>query len=345
MMKRAASFAAHAILSLYVFWIWLKDPGLERNWTEPVAKLLDGSAAKPYVYRALIPSLARLLMPLVPEGVKRALADWPTHSRLVATCFQDFKWEAAHAVDYFVLGALSFAFLVGFVLAQRALFRALYDGPPHAADALSLLSLFGLQLFFVYCSYVYDFPALFFFTLALWLMARERHYLYLVTFAVALFNKETTILLAVLFAVVFFRTMERRRYLVLLGAQVALFFVSRQILGHFYGGNRGEFSTWHLYDHNMTYAVLRMTPGTLAAALLLTVAVAAHWSQKPLLLRRALLVILPPLVGGAFFYGYFDELRDFYEAYPAVTLLCAPTVARWMGATLVNRDPSASATR
>jgi hypothetical protein len=49
------------------------------------------------------------------------------------------------------------------------------------------------------------------------------------------------------------------------------------------------------------------------------------------------LCALPPLAGAAFLWGYFDELRDYYEAWPAIVLLAAPTVARLMGVELRAR--------
>jgi hypothetical protein len=57
-----------------------------------------------------------------------------------------------------------------------------------------------------------------------------------------------------------------------------------------------------------------------------------HWQEKPPILRDGLLTTLVPLVAACALFGFLDELRDYYEAYPIVVALVAPEVARLFGA-------------
>jgi hypothetical protein len=337
-MRRAAVLIAHLALSLFVFWAYLKDPGgIDSNWVARLLDLLHGTAAKPYVYRALVPTLSRATLALLGARGQAALSAWAVGGRFAARCFGDFHWDVHHAPEFMVTALWCYPFLLGFVAALRALVRELYDASPATVDFISLAALAGVPVFFVYTNYIYDFPTLCLFTLGLLLLARRRFGLYLLAFAVALFNKETIVLLVGVFALHLWRTLERRRFAALLGAQLGLFYLSRRVLNHFFARNPGEFTTVHFWDHNIQFVIVRYSLAGYLALLAVAAALAAEWAHKPRLAKQALLCTLPPLAGAAFLWGYFDELRDYYEAYPAIVLLAAPTVARLMGVELRAR--------
>jgi hypothetical protein len=69
---------------------------------------------------------------------------------------------------------------------------------------------------------------------------------------------------------------------------------------------------------------------------LLCVIVFARCREKPALMRDALWILLPLLVT-CMLWGFFDELRDYYEGFPILVMLAAPTVAGLMGVPIAVR--------
>jgi hypothetical protein len=65
--------------------------------------------------------------------------------------------------------------------------------------------------------------------------------------------------------------------------------------------------------------------------------VSHRWFEKPLFLRHSLW-ILPVLVATCFFFGWLDELRDYYEAYPIVFLLMIYSAGRLVGIKIKTQD-------
>jgi hypothetical protein len=74
-------------------------------------------------------------------------------------------------------------------------------------------------------------------------------------------------------------------------------------------------------------ALLRFA-GVVAVLWLLT---AYDWARKPAFLRKGLLITLIPLALLALFFGFIDELRDYYEAFPFLFLLWLPTIVGVFG--------------
>jgi hypothetical protein len=206
-------------------------------------------------------------------------------------------------------------------------------------DAFILLALLGLTQFFRYYSYLYDFPNLSLFTLGLGLLVRRRWRVFLPVYLLACLNKETTILLTLVFIIHFWprRGMSGTRFAGLLFAQLGIFALVRLALFLAFLDNPGALVAWHVPHHNLD--VLKAYPlatvfGWCGLALLLFY----KWSAKPPFLRHALWIVVP-LVVLAFFFGYLDELRDYYEAYPIVLLLALHSVGALMGFEVITRSP------
>ena len=88
-----------------------------------------------------------------------------------------------------------------------------------------------------------------------------------------------------------------------------------------FSGNPGATVEHHLKEHNLDYALFHpVSFATAAAALAMAALIGHRWADKPRFLRVALL-ILPAELGFTLFFGYIDELRDYYEALPVVLLL------------------------
>jgi hypothetical protein len=97
--------------------------------------------------------------------------------------------------------------------------------------------------------------------------------------------------------------------------------------------NPGPSVEFHL-DHNILLILdplSKTTIGLLSVVLFCGMLVGYQWKYKPEFLRKGLLVTIVPLAGLALFFGYLDELRDFYEALPFIFLLSAPTIVKIFG--------------
>ena len=202
-------------------------------------------------------------------------------------------------------------------------------------DLLPVAALLGLPMFFAYSNYLYDPSTIFLFTFCLTLLVRRTWGRYLVAFAISALNKETTVLLGIIFALHHFPKkgrMDWRTYGTLLVPQVAIYLASRFALGKLFGNNPGDYFLWHLKDHQ--FPLLRAyQPSSYVTALALFCAVAGHWQEKPAVLKSGLWILVP-LLGMAIFFGFMDEYRAFYEAYPLVLMLGAFTAARLMAVPL-----------
>jgi hypothetical protein len=220
---------------------------------------------------------------------------------------------------------------------MQLLIRSFYVGPPGFVHAATLVALLGITTLFEYTSFVYDFATLFFFTCGLGLLARRRWVPFLVLYAFAVFNKETTILLTVVFVLHYRTSLERDLFLKLLVPQVAIFAVSRVVLGTLFGHNEGQYFKPALFFHNVDL-LHRYSIANMVAVLAVVSLVVAHWKEKPAFLKTALWTV-PPLVGMCLLYGFLDELRAYYEPYPVVIALAAPSVARLMGCEVTRVAP------
>ena len=54
------------------------------------------------------------------------------------------------------------------------------------------------------------------------------------------------------------------------------------------------------------------------------------WKEKPAFLKAALCIAVP-LFGTTLFFGFLDELRDYYEIYPILVLLIAHSIGNLLG--------------
>ena len=300
--------------------------GLNAKAQATFPAMLDGTADRPYVNRALIGFLVRSSRPLLSESAVSKLTQHPRYQLALKEIGLD--WAPEHTRDYLIGCAWLYLFLLGFVAAMRALMVTLYDTPRYVADLLGLATLLILPPFFeLYGSYVYDFPSLCLYTLGLVFLARGQHVAFLIVFAVGLFSKETTVLLTFVFCMyhAFSRKLSWRQYLSLALIQCALFVAVKLCLGYWYGDNAGGTVEFHLF-RNIS-KLPRWSFGTLAAAGLVIGLVVWQWKEKPLFLRAGM-IILVPLIGLTFLFGYFDEMRDYYEAMPLVMLLMLHSLAR-----------------
>jgi hypothetical protein len=325
-----ALYGACAGVALTVF---VTGQGMSSNVHATFEDMVEGTAARPFVLRALVPWTVRGITSSA-EGVAGALG-WSEGQGFWATPGNPLFWAVwpsnigLHlSLEFSIAFSILFACFLGFAFVLRALIRQFYDAPPFVADFAPALALALVPpLFYRYANYLYDPAALLLFTLGMFLIYTRRYALYYPVFLLAAWNKETAILLAGIFLLREVRPSARWVPGLHVLAQLLLFAVVRIGVTAAYRENPGSLLEFHLLDHNLA---LLWNPLALAALLAAVVPVgilvSRGWGEKPRFLRAALVMVGLPLVGMAVLFGYADELRGYYELYPLVVLLAVPTV-------------------
>jgi hypothetical protein len=315
--------------SMVVLLVFVTRPGIEGHPRARVPDVVYGTAHRPFVFRALLPTTVRAISAVTPDAVRTPIERDLHHKRLIRI----LGWDQDYLYEYVVaLGLMALCFL-GFAYALRRLVHIFYDYPDAVADLTPVLGLLCLPIFFRYFSYLYDPPNLLLFALAAIVVYERRLFGTYVVLLLAAVNKETAILIAGLFVL---REYRVRSMPSLVGHAIALTVVWAAVragLGWVYRDNPGNWIENYFMDHNLRLPIehplsLLMT---IAVALIFGTLVRKGWSRKPRFLRWGLVLTLVPLVSASLVIGFVDELRVYYEAVPFLYLLCVPTVVAAFG--------------
>jgi hypothetical protein len=326
---------AYSLGAALVLWIFLSSPGINHHKPSAFGPMVYGRANRPFVSRVLVPGLVRALQFVVPGGL-RARLESEAEQLPLATLFAHLDHIPANLAAEFLTACLvMYGLLLGFLVTFRCLCGEVFDAPEGVRRAVPLFALCLLPSLFVYVSYLYDFATLFLFTLGLLLLRRRQWIGFLVVVAISCFNKETAILLTMLMWIACAGGRRPKWYRTLLAVQLALFAVSRVILFLAFRENAGSNLEFHLIDHNLRL-VRPYPPASVMAWVMVAALVAFDWRNKPRILRNSLWMLVP-LSSLGFVFGYFDELRDYYEVFPAVVLLMAYSLVRLAGVRITAR--------
>jgi hypothetical protein len=302
--------AALALCLAVTGWIVFVGEGIDAYYRSRLVDMVHGTAYRPYVYRVLVPGLARMATLL-----------WPGHS------------PQAHTADYVFVIAIMAASLMGFAVAMRAFSHAVFHAPPRVHAITALVAVACLPLTFgPFSRQIYDFSTLCLFAWCLTLMARRQWTAYAIMFVLACLNKESSVLLPLIFLVVAARGnagLSQAATAGLFAYQLAVFVLLRAAVVYAFRDNPGSTVEMHFYDHNQ-YVLLN--PGEMSKRLMLLVAAAVagtwRWREKPLFLRQAFLTLAPALIVMGVTVGMVDEIRAYYEMYPVIVLMAAHSVVR-----------------
>lgn len=284
---------------------------LEQRVWDPVSveRMVQGQALTPMQYRVLIPWMFRAMagLPGLPAGLV--------------------------SVHRLTQGAEVAAVVLVF-LSTRLFLGRLGLSRPHARWG-SLLP--GLLIPFYYLLptthgyyYVYDMPAVVFFTLGLAVLAEQNWVVFYPLFALATINRETICFLTLIYLLSAVRYSGWRSIARHVTAQFAVWAALKAWLWSLYGQNASQYADgYSLYktslDENVALIAAMGTPVLLVVGVLtLTWAPALVFYSKvgSPLVRRGLWVC-PIYLAAMFYVGEFDELRIFGELMP---LACAATV-------------------
>lgn len=288
--------------------------------------MVYGSAAKPYVYRTLLPTAARLTISAIPDESRTALLDLLEKNGVADILHQKMGWKREYFLEYGIVLALMYLSLVCFIYALKYLSVSVFLTSKTVTGLMALVALAGLPYSFRYYGFLYDFTTLFLFTLCLGLMVRQRWRLFCLTFFIACVNKETTILITLVFVIHFLRNsgIDRALFKWLVILQIAMFSFVKVILYVAFKDNPGGLVEFH-FDDNLRFIGEYSIPKVVvffAIALILFY----KWSAKPTFLKHAIW-IFAPVVLLVLAFGYLHEWRAYYEVYPIAFLLLAHSVS------------------
>ncbi|NLI15565.1 MAG: hypothetical protein GX409_04680, partial [candidate division Zixibacteria bacterium] len=226
--KSLGLFLLYLAAALFIMSL-IQSPGFINDRAGVIA-MTDFSAHKPFVYRTLLPTLIRGVEFVTPQSlvnaVNGALSEFLLNQSRTANLPID-KTIALTRSGYriVVFEILNLAFLIGFLYCLRNLGKALKLFPASWSDLVPLGIVVALPIYFNYGNFIYDFAALFFFSLGLILLYKQNWKWYLPIFGLAVSNKETAILLTVIYALYYYNQIPRKQYWQLLIIQAVIFIV------------------------------------------------------------------------------------------------------------------------
>lgn len=297
--------------------------------------MLDGTANRPVVYRALLPMLLNALIALMPVGLVdtlNAFSLWLRDSEVNNLIMQAYRKETPPSLleDGYLYETLLFllatwACMLGYVLALYKLGQHFYPTSRALALFTPITALLAMLSFHRNFAYPYDYAMLF--LNATWLLCLARGHMraQMVVFALACLNKETAIYLVFLFAIHQFGRMDRRALIGQVLAQIALYGAITVGLRLYFGNDHlsdGLFSSTDGQLQNLVRGIYFDGYITyLCCFFLLTY----QWPHKPLMLRQGLFLL--PLLAAVFFWlGFPYEYRQFLDVMPYAALLATHTL-------------------
>jgi hypothetical protein len=283
--------------------------------------MLDGTAFKPYIYRALVPTLLRCIDFLSPNSIESFI------NLRLSERFPYFIDHYHISPDLGYLGLWSVAFyLISLLIYCRLLYLGGYHivGLPKAQAAITpLLGLLMLPPFFRQ-GYIYDLPQLALFSACLYLMFRQSWKLYFVLFLVLSFNKETSIIILFAYVAAYIGKHSVKNVLAIGLSHILMYGVVRLLLEEIFRSNPGVSMQMHIVDQIKVYSEI-WTFGALIQFGMAIFIIIYRWTNKPFFLRRSL-ILTAPLVLLFIVGGSPGEYRVFYEVVYVVTLLAFHSV-------------------
>jgi hypothetical protein len=315
-----------------------------------VPMLVEGTAYRPFVTRALVPTVVRTLVratPVLEAKVEARVAGALARSgpgQRADRALDTLGWAPGTVYVHLVATLVMFVCFLLLPYVWRRMLLSTYDLPPPAADLAPVFALLVLPLFFVpYARYLYDPGTLLLWAVGLLLVIERRTWLVWGFLPVLAYHKETAVLLPLVVALRAPAAQSRVRTVLVLGAQLAVVAAVRLAVGRYYAGNPGDTVMLVGLAHTREIIVefFQRPPYVPLVVAMLTALVVGGWRLAPVFLRRALFAVLGPLVLLGFVFGYVDEIRGYYEAYALVLLIALPGVLGWLGAGAARpRDPA-----
>ena len=304
--------------------------------------MVDGTADKPFVARALVPFVVRHLAGMIaPEGEAALVSPL---QRLKVPLPEPIPPGRPGHVDlrsYAVWLTLAVGSMVLLADGVRATLNRYYEGPTILFDAMAAASVIAWPSLIWYANYIYD---AFTPTVVVWTLLcaiRRRWLAYYGLLILAALHKETMVVIPLAVGYLYWREWPRRRLFAEIGLQVAGVAAIRLYLSAVvFAANGGpRFNAFWYDNHNVTVSVwLSFLPTAVIITALVVGLVLADWADKPRGLKAMALVVVPLLILAVPF-GYVDEIRQYSEGYPGLICLAFPSLVNALNPGVVTRRP------
>jgi hypothetical protein len=339
----ALMWSIRVAVSLWVTVVFFYSPGVSGYTPADFPEMIYGQSHRPFVTRALFPAVVRVVSQAIPSTFDSALENSKLGSRILSSRYvqEELKWRPPFLREYLVAFLLSVVCVVLLSLTMEALWKELFRPATPQAYLFSTLGVLGLPVCFKYYSHIYDLPSLLLYTVCILLMARRLWGWYFLLFTLSCLSKETTALLIIVFALYFIRCAgtERRTYWGFICIQFVILLATRGAIAWVFRNNPGSTFEIHLFDHSLRVLSRPWSIETLTAWGVLAALCFLHFGRKPWLLRVAAGMIVP-LVACCLFFGFVDELRDYYEVYVPIAALVGYSVCRLLGCCIETTAPT-----
>lgn len=309
-------------------------------------RMIDGTAARPYVYRQLLPSIANFVDSKFSSAFKTKAYRHQGKglgSYIYALTTSPTANNPVYFFRYFIVYLLTFGFALAAVYAMFFLCRSL--GIPEPASAFSAVAYILLMPYSLSVGgYYYDYPELALFALAFAVALRFDWWWMLPIVALGEWNKESFVLiLLTLYPALRVRN-SRRMAVIALGLGgvvcVAVYYMLRVRFGHNPGGTVEYrwFTQLHwftrykylLYETEETYGLQWFRPMTVLPMSLLLWTIARAWKRLPAAMQRHGMIAAAINIPLYFLFCAPGELRDLSILSMVVLVSIATNLSGWM---------------
>lgn len=312
--------------------------------------MVDGTAYRPFVYRQMLPTLANWADRIVPQARKTHL--YNRQSDFSATYLHAITYSATarsqvYFFRYFVVYATAFLFALIAVFAMYLMCAALEFSPPAAVLAPVIV-----MLLFPYIEtgggYIYDYPELAFFALAVWIALKFDWWWVIPVAALGTWNKESFLL----FILTLFPIFRRRcsRFGAVLGIGVlclvclAVYYPIRLRFANNPGSTvmLGLADQWYYFAHpkellfstEETYGLRTLAAYTIVPIAFGIWTLCRGWRKLPLVMRRHGQIAAAINIPLYFLFCSGGELRDLSFLYIIFLLVLAVDLNGWISGSI-----------
>ena len=340
--------AASASFSAFYDECHFRELGVAGGW-DPIsfARMVDGTADRPYVYRQLLPTVANWADRMVPQSVKNRLYDRyfssETPLRLNAMSDSPTARNRLYSFRYLIIYTLTFLFALLAVYFMYLVCAA--TGVPSPAGVLaSIVVILLVPYMMVNTGFFYDYVELAFLALIFWISLKLDWWWAAPVAALGAWNKESFLfIIPTLYPIVRQRT-SRRNTLFGIAVLSSICIVVYYSLRLRFAANPGStvIVQWrdqlHFFTHLRTmffstqelYAVRVLSPFTVAPMALLLWTAWRGWRQLAPAIKRhgqiAAAINLPLYI----LFCTPGEVRDLSMLYIVFLLLLAANLTDWI---------------
>lgn len=155
-----------------------------------IVAMIEGTAAKPFVYRRLVPETAEFIEKLIPEQTKEKISKRIEEKGAIESVYSRAKIPDKHRIEYIVIFVITFITFLASIFVLRSLLCEVSGNS--VAGTLGAL-LFALLIPYIETNggYFYDFPELLFMFLGARFAYRGQWLPFIIMAPLAAYNKES----------------------------------------------------------------------------------------------------------------------------------------------------------